>query len=288
VNKRLLTVLGFAFLVALGATLLFYGLIASRLGSNKPSAAPQQIVVASRGLPRGVLLQEVDVQTVAWAAPALPKGAFADRSLVVGRGVISEISEGEPVLEDRLAPKEAGAGLAPAIPKGMRAVSLRVNDVIAVAGYVIPGSRVDMLISGNAPGQNQQGTELRTILENVEVLSAGTNIQRDNEGKPISVPVITVLVTPKDAETLSLASNQTQIQLVLRNPLDSDKTAPPGTAVTRLFRKEAPAVKTAAAGPRRPKPELVKAEPAPSPPPPPPPIVVQLLKGSTSVYVKFQ
>ena len=290
-NKRVLTVVGFAFFVALGATLLFYGLIARRLRSSAPAAAQQEIVVAARDLPRGVLLKDLDVTMVGWGASSLPKGAFTDKNLVLERGVVSEISEGEPVLDARLAPKEAGGGLAPSIPSGKRAVSLRVNDVVAVAGYVIPGSRVDILITGNAPGQNQQGPEIRTILQNVEVLAAGANIQRDAEGKPVSVPVITLLVTPEDAETLSLASNETRIQLVLRNPLDAQKAEPPGTAVTRLFRGGLPPGASKGAGSSgraRPKKMEVKVEAPPPPPPPPPPIVVELLRGPARSTEKFQ
>ncbi len=287
-NRRLLTVLGFAFVVALGATLLFYGLLARRIGSVRSAPPLERIVVAARDLQRGVLLKEADVKTIGWAASALPKGAFKEEKDVVGRGVISEITQGEPVVEARLAPREAGAGLAPAIPIGKRAVSLRVNDVVAVAGYVIPGSRVDVLITGNVPGQTQQGPELKTILQNIEVLAAGTDIRRDAEGKAVSVPVVTVLVTPEEAETLSLASNETRIQLVLRNPLDANKTEPPGTAVARLFRGGvAPAaIKASAPGPRRaPSP---KVQPPPPPPPPPPPIVVELLRGPERKSEKFQ
>ena len=287
-NRRLLTVLGFAFVVALGATLLFYGLISSRLGGGGPAVATKEIVVAARDLQRGVLLKDADLNTVPWAAQSLPKGAFTDRKEVVGRGVVSEMTQGEPVLDARLAPKESGAGLAPSIPIGKRAVSLRVNDVVAVAGYVIPGSRVDVLITGNVPGQNQQGPELRTVLQNVEVLAAGANITRDAEGKPISVPVITLLVTPEDAETLSLASNETRIQLVLRNPLDGDKKEPPGTVLTRLFRGGAPPSAPKPAGAPRPKKVEPKVEAPPPPPPPPPPIVVELLRGPARSAEKFQ
>lgn len=284
-NRRLLTVLGFAFLVALGATLLLYRLIADRIRGSSSAATGAPIVVASRNLERGALLKEGDLKTVPWGAPVRPKGSFGDIKDVVNRGVVSETGEGEPLTELRLAPKEAGAGLAPAIPVGKRAVAVRVNDVVAVSGYVIPGSRVDVLVTGNAPGESQQGPVIRTLLQNVEVLSAGTQIQRDAEGKPLQVPVITMLVTPEDAETLSLASNETRIQLVLRNPMDDKRVEPPGTAVARLFHhgEPPPAPKSS---PRR-KP-VVKVEPPPPPPAPPPPIIVELLKGTNRKTEKFE
>ena len=286
-SRRLLAVLSFAFLVALGATLLLYSLLTSRLQRTGPVAAAQQVVVAAHDLQRGILVKDSDVKRVSWGASVLPKGAFSDPNAVLDRGVVQEMSAGEPITESRLAPRGAGAGLAPAIPVGKRAVALRVNDVVAVSGYVIPSSRVDVLITGNAPGQAQRGPEIRTILQNVEVLSAGTNIQRDAEGKPVQVPVITLLVSPEDAETLSLASNETRIQLVLRNPMDSQKVEPPGTAVAQLFRSGAA---SPAASPPRPKKPQVKVE-APPPPPPvpiPQPIVVELLKGPNRKLEKFE
>jgi pilus assembly protein CpaB len=227
------------------------------------------------------------VKVVGWAAPNLPKGAFTDRKSAIGRGVVSEIAAGEPVIEARLAAAGAGAGLGPAIPVGKRAVSLRVNEVVAVAGYVLPGSRVDILITGNAPGQTQQGPEIRTILQNVEVLSAGTNIQRDAEGKPVQVPVVTMLVTPEDAETLSLASNETRVQLVLRNPMDADKAEPKGTAVARLFRDDKSPMPTKADAPRKKVVPKLPPPPPPVAPPAPQPIIVELLKGPARTNEKF-
>jgi pilus assembly protein CpaB len=287
-NKRLLTVIGFSLCVAAAATLLLYSLISSRLHSGAPAAPAQQIVVASRDLHRGELLKDSDIGVVRWGTSILPKGSFTDKSNVVGRGVLAEVATGEPVLESHLAPREAGAGLAPAIPIGKRAVSVRVNEVVGVAGYVLPGSRVDVLVTGNAPGQNQQGPEIRTVLQNVEVLSAGTNIQHDAEGKPVQVPVVTLLVTPEEAEVLSLASNETRIQLVLRNPLDSNKAETKGTAVARLFRTgPAPSDTPAPPKPRKVVTKMV-APAAPPPPPPPPPIVVELLKGPSRTSEKFK
>ena len=271
-------------MVASLVTFLLYVLVISRI-RNSPATAQNEIVVAVRDLQRGELIKDADLKAVGWAAASLPKGAFTDKKAAVGRGVISEIAAGEPVIDARLAAVGAGAGLAPAIPVGKRAVSLRFNEVVAVAGYVLPGSLVDVLITGNAPGQNQQGPEIRTILQNVEVLAAGTNIQRDAECKPVQVPVVTLLVTPEDAETLSLASNETRVQFVLRNPMDADKAEPKGTAMARLFRDDKSLIKTS----DTPRKKVVKAPPPPPPvaPPAPQPIVVELLKGPARTNQKF-
>ena len=126
--------------------------------------------------------------------------------------------------------------MAAMIPPGMRAVAVRVNEVVGVAGFVVPGTHVDVLISGNTPGASgSQGTLTQTLLQNIEVLSAGQDFKKDAEGKPITVQVVNMLVTPTQAEQLSLASSQTTIQLVLRNPLDHEIAKTPGTALQRLF-----------------------------------------------------
>jgi pilus assembly protein CpaB len=156
----------------------------------------------------------------------------------IGRGVVAGIYEGEPILESRLALRGAGAGLAATIPPGMRAVAVRVNDVVGVAGFVVPGQRVDVLVLGTPPGASAStgsGTITKTILQNIQVLSAGQNIQKDAEGKPDTVQVVNLLVTPQQAETLSLVSNDMRIQLVLRNPLDNTEVASSGTAASSVF-----------------------------------------------------
>jgi pilus assembly protein CpaB len=159
--------------------------------------------------------------------------------------VISEIYQGEPILQSRLAGLGSGGGLAPTIPDGMRACAVRVDEVVGVAGFATPGMRVDILASGNPPGGGSEGTETQTILQNIQVLSAGADIQKDAEGKPQNVQVVNLLVTPEQAETLSLASNSLKIQLVLRNPLDTQiaKVAP--TAMGNLFGLNAPPPPTA-------------------------------------------
>jgi pilus assembly protein CpaB len=117
----------------------------------------------------------------------------------------------------------------------MRAVAIRVNEIADVAGFAVPGMRVDVLVSGSPPGAAALGGVTKTILQDVQVLSAGQNFQKDAEGKPVSVPVVNLLVTPEQAEMLSLASTQTSIQLVLRNPLDTDIAKTTGSAVAQLF-----------------------------------------------------
>jgi pilus assembly protein CpaB len=155
---------------------------------------------------------------------------------------MSSLYRGEAILDDRLAPLGSGGGLAATIRKGMRACAVKVDEVVGVAGFVTPGMRVDVLITGNPPGQQNpiEGAEVRTLLQNIEVLSAGTDIQKDTEGKAKPVQVVNLLVSPEQAELLSLASNtvssnQTHIQLVLRNPLDTQTVQMPGTAMNRLF-----------------------------------------------------
>ena len=145
-----------------------------------------------------------------------------------GRGVIVTIVKNEPILPAKLASKEAGAGLPPVIPEGMRAVSVRVNEVIGVAGYVLPGTRVDVLATAS-PTNNPVDMTSKVVLANVQVLTAGTRMEQDQkDGKPVQVTVVTMSVTPEQAERLALASTEGKIQLALRNPLDQTAPATPG------------------------------------------------------------
>jgi len=234
-NKRFVGVLIFAFVVASVASLMLYRLLLNRPTAAKAAQSTVQIVLATRDIEMGTVLKEDDVKLADWPG-AVPTGASAKTQDVVGRGVTTPIFAKEPVIDSRLAPKGAGGGLAAMIPPGMRAVAIRVNEVVGVAGFVTPGMRVDVLISGNRPGgENRLGTVTRTLLQNIEVLSAGTDFKKDAEGKPIQVQVVNMLVTPDQAEQLSLANNQTQIQLVLRNPLDHEVAKTGGTAVGLLF-----------------------------------------------------
>ena len=188
------------------------------------SMPTRPVVVAATDLDVGAELTPDDVRVIAWPQNSVPKEAIADPKEVMGRGVVMPIIENEPILTVKLASKEAGAGLPPAIPPGLRAVSVRVNEVIGVAGYVLPGTRVDVLATVN-PTSRPEDVQSKVILTNVQVLAAGTKIERDGaEGKPIAVSVVTLMVDPAQAERLTLASTEGKIQLALRNPVD--KTAP--------------------------------------------------------------
>jgi|SRR5579862_4026070 len=284
-NQRLLSVLTFAFVVSAGASFLLYRLIASRVSANAKQPTVQ-VILASRNLDLGTLIRDADLKAGDWSGP-LPVGAVVKKEDVVGRGVMATIYANEPLLENRLAPKGAGAGLAATIPAGMRAVAVRVNEVVGVAGFVVPGMRVDILISGNPPGSNGSvGTVTKTLLQNIEVLSAGQNYQKDSEGKPVQVQVVNLLVTPEQAETLSLASNETRIQLVLRNPLDTEVSKTNGTAMGKLFGGASWKEPETA-----PRPRIVQAKVI-APPvirekTPPAPIMVEVINGAKRVESKF-
>jgi len=208
------------------------------------------VVAAAKDIPLGAVLTTADLTTMSLGGTP-PKGAILKQEDAVGRGVITQISQGEPILDSQLAGLGSGGGLAPTIPQGMRACAVRVDEVVGVAGFVTPGMRVDVLASGNPPGEGaSQGVVTETILQNIQVLSAGTDIQRDAEGKPQQVQVVNLLVTPDQAELLSLAANSLKIQLVLRNPLDTQVTKIPATAMSNLFASQAPT--THARAPRGP------------------------------------
>ena len=193
------------------------------------------VVAAAKDIPLGAVLQASDLTTMTIAG-VTPKGAILKPEIAIGRGAISTIYQGEPVLESQLAGLGSGGGLAPTIPTGMRASAVRVDEVVGVAGFVIPGMRVDVLVSGNPPGEGAaDGVITKTILQNIQVLSAGTDIQRDASGKPQQVQVVTLLVTPEQAQMLSLASNSLKVQLVLRNPLDTKVDAVPENNMRSLL-----------------------------------------------------
>lgn len=273
-NRRLITIILIAVGIAGTCAYIVYRIAAPRMGASK-AIATMRIVAAADNIKIGSVLTASNLTSIEIAGP-LPKGAILKPENAIGRGVVSNLYQGEPILEDRLAAPGSGGGLAATIPDGMRACAVKVDDVVGVAGFVTPGMRVDVLISGIPPGATSAtlGVISKTILQNIEVLSAGTDIQKDAEGKAKPVQVVNLLVTPEQAETLSLASNHLAIQLVLRNPLDTKINTVPGTAMGTLFSGQ-----NAAAAPTRPAVRVVQKEA-------PKPFSIEMISGSKRSELK--
>jgi pilus assembly protein CpaB len=213
-DRRFLIIVGSSLIWGMIVSLLFYRMA---LGTRTP-AAEKTLVVAAEPLSPGASIVAAELKTRGVPENLFPKGGYSRVEDVVGRPVISTIEADEPVVDSRLAARGSGFGVAPMIPPGMRAVSVRVNDVAGVAGFVLPGMRVDVLVTGKPPGADDTFTS--TVLQNVTVLSAGQTIQTDGKSQSMSVPVVTLLVDPIEAESLTLAANEGHIQLVLRNSSD--------------------------------------------------------------------
>lgn len=213
-----------------------------RIPVREVEVASVYAVVASASLPVGTLVTQDHVKVVAWPARTQVQGAFTSVEQVVNRGVIQPIGENEPVTESKLAPLGAGGGLPPTIPPGMRAISVKVNEVIGVAGFVVPGSRVDVLVTIDETSGSRNSLS-RVVVSNVQVLTAGTRFDQEQareDGKPIPTTVVTLLATPEDAERITLASSEGKVMLTLRNPLDTLPTDTKGVRMANLTGAPAP------------------------------------------------
>jgi pilus assembly protein CpaB len=218
-NTRTLVVLVVAVLMA-GLAAFGVWLAVRSMPVREVEIARAQAVVAARPLTVGTMVTKDDVKIVPWPAANQVPGSFTEIDKVVNRGIIVSTAENEPLTEAKLAAVGSGAGLPPTIPEGMRAISVRVNEVIGVAGFVIPGTRVDVMVTVRRPGSD--GSQTRVVLSNVTVLTAGTRFDQEkasSEGKPIPTSVVTLLLTPADAEKMTLAAEEGRIMLALRNPL---------------------------------------------------------------------
>jgi pilus assembly protein CpaB len=278
-NRTLLVVL-----VAVGlASLATYGVFRTirSIPVREVEVATKFVVVAAENLPLGTRLSKEQVKLVGWPAATPVEGSFASVDDIVGRGVIQPVQANELLTENKLAPKEAGAGLSPSIPPGMRALSVKVNDVIGVAGFTVPGARVDVVVVV----KERDNSMARVVVSNLQVLTAGTkyDIEQAKDGKPMPSNVVTLLVTPEQAERISLAQTNGSITLVLRNPLDVDPTQTPGIRMAGLMgsASTAPIEKPA---PKRSKVSAPAVVVAPPPPPPAPrPIVETIRAGKRTV-----
>jgi pilus assembly protein CpaB len=268
---------GLALAVGLLVSYTVYNRLRTFAGSsNNERGLP--VVMAADDILVGAKLEAHDVHVVTLPQSAVPPGAFSATSQVLGRGAILPISKGEFILPSKLAALNAGAGLPSMIPPGMRAVSVRVNDVVSVAGFVQPGTRVDVLATGNQGGGNERQTI--TVLENVAVIAVGGSLLERLTGGEQNAPVITLLVSPDDAQKLALASQEGRIQLALRNPLDTKKGGIGATRTSSLYPGDKPAA-------TEPKPKIRKMA-AKGPAPAPAPYQVEMIRGSKRDETKFE
>jgi pilus assembly protein CpaB len=260
-------------IIALGAaSAASYGVYQaiSTMPVREVEVSTAHAVVAARSLPMGAMITRDSVKLVDWPARTPLTGGFDTIEGVLDRGLIAAVVENEPLTENKLAPREAGAGLPPSIPYGMRAMSVRVDEVIGVAGFVVPGTRVDVMVTIS---QNDESLT-RVVCSNVQVLTAGTRYDQENaqkEGEPIPSTVVTLMVSPEDAERITLAQSEGAIMLSLRNPLDTEPTETRGVRTASLFTGggSAPPPPPVRASAPRPAPRPAAPTPAPAVAPPP-------------------
>jgi pilus assembly protein CpaB len=266
-NTRTIVVVGIAVAVAALASFGAYQAIKAMPVREVEVRSLYQVVAVS-DMPTGSLVTKDYVKLVAWPASSPVSKGFTKIEDVLNRGLIDSVAANEPLTESKLAPLAAGAGLPPSITEGMRALSVRVNDVIGVAGFVVPGTHVDVMVT---LGQADKSSMTRVVLSDVQVLTAGTRYDQDKarDGQPIPTSVVTLLLTPADAEKLTLASHEGQIMLTLRNPMDRKKTETSGIRTGALLggAPPAPVVRTV---------ENRKVYVPPPPPPPPAPVVSKI------------
>lgn len=267
-NRRFAIVVGSSLVWAFLVAAMFYRLASGGRG-HAQAARTKPMVVAAMQLPLGAVIAAESVKTIQVPESLFPKGAFSTPEEVLQRPVVSPIQADEPIVEARIGAKGSGVGLAPMIPPGWRAAPVRVNDVVGVAGFVLPGMRVDVLVTGRPPGREDMMTN--TVLQNILVLSAGQTIQTDAKGQPITAAVVTLLVNPQQAESLTLANSEGHVQLVLRNSTDQQVARTSGSQLRELYGQLTAAearpspLPAEPARTRKPAPERVQPARAPTP-----------------------
>lgn len=258
-------------------------LLAYRFLQTRVSSEMAAVVVSTQRLSLGTRLAPEHLQVVSWPRSSLLEGAFSDPKELVGRGVVVPLSPREPVLESKLAPREAGAGLTSAIPEGMRAVAVKVDPVTGVGGFVLPGTHVDVIVTGSPDERGGKDTS-KMILENVRVVTAGTSLQ-DEDGKPRDVPVVTLLVSPAESQKLALASADGKIQLALRNPLDQRQENPEAVKKEALYRGPSALVEAPPPAEGGARPRARKVVPAATPAPV---LTVEVIQGQKRDRLAFK
>lgn len=275
-------------LLMIGVLALAFGAVVSLLvyrslqgrgsSSNEPGS---DVIVAADDIQVGARIEDHDIRVAHFPSSGLPSGNYNKKSQVLGRGVIIPIAKGEFILPSKLAPENAGSGLPSLIPPGMRAVSVRVNEVVSVAGFVGPGTRVDVLLTGTPNGSTESQTT--TVLQNVAVIASGHTLERNASGEAQNTPVITLLASPEDAERLTLAQSEGKIQLSLRNPLDTDQDSVEAANAKGLYKGGTPQ-----AAPPKPQIHAARQPKTEKPPPAPSVLSVEVYQGDKKMdVVKF-
>jgi pilus assembly protein CpaB len=272
-----------AVLVALVITAVFYQITVGRKPSQAEFAT-KELVVATRELPMGAKITAGDVRLIDYPEQAYPAGGFDSIDNVLERSVMQPILVNEPVVGGRVTEPGAGVGLAPRIPEGMRAVAVAVNQVSSVSGFILPGSKVDVLLTGQP--LSEEGRATTTVIENLEVLSTAHKVEPGADGRPENVPVVNLLVTPEQAELLTLASAQGRLQLVLRNGRDEDVVETRGVRERQMFAMDWEAGGGGGAPrPATPQPAATLALPAAAAAPPP--IQIEVIRGTVRSVESF-
>lgn len=217
-----------AAILAGGITFLLF----RHLRSSFSQRAVTHIVASATDLPAGVALAAKDLTLIDWPSDVPLPGSFNKVDAVIGHPLMRSLGAREPIQQRDLGVEGSGIGLATKIPPGMRATAVRSNEIVGVAGFLYPGSHVDVLATYTLPGSPSSITQ--TVLQDVEVLTAGQTIEPDPQGKPQQVNVVTLLLSPDDSQKLQLASTQGTIQFVLRNGNDKETVALHATHVDQL------------------------------------------------------
>ena len=259
-NKRLLFVLGSA---------VVFGLLAAVSVSRYLSDAQantrnmNNVVVAKVDIPLGTKVAAEQLTTVQFPANAIPEGTFADAQKLVGRVTVTNVAAREPVTDFKLAPEGSAGGLSAVIPAGYRAMTVKVDDVIGVAGFLQPGTMVDVLTVIEQPGSMGSANPIsKIVLQNVKVLASGQNLDKPkDEREADAVKAVTLQVTPEQAEKLALASTEGKLRLVLRNGIDQDDEQTTGADKKSLLSGERATTP--------PEPGSLKSEQTPQPAAPP-------------------
>ena len=291
IDRRFAIVVGLSLIWAFLVSVAFYRVAGGGARHTRGPQPQKPIVVAVEPMPVGTLIKPTSVKLSGVPESFFPNGGFSRIEDVLERPVISPIQPDEPVVEARIAARGSGGGLAPLIPPGLRAISVRVNDVVGVAGFVLPGMRVDGLVTGLPPGH--EGMMTTTVLQNITVLSAGQTIQMDSKSQSINTPVVTLLVTPPQAEALTLANNEGKIQLILRNSSDQQTIATAGRDLRELYGMVRPEPVSVSLPKVRYRPEAVS--PAIAAPPPAVPRLMEtpaegivVIRGNQKVIESFE